>query len=102
MFTLKEREEKANKVSDVRIDNRTPLSALIYRCENGCKRRSLPQRFGNRHVIYVRLNRLAKKGVLERVYKAMGKVGRLQAFRRKRAGRGGRAGSSRSRRNTGA
>ncbi|MDR2792458.1 MAG: transposase, partial [Treponema sp.] len=38
----------------VKIDTRTLLNALIYRCENGCKWRSLPQRFGNWHVIYVR------------------------------------------------
>ncbi|MDR2783898.1 MAG: hypothetical protein LBB48_08700 [Treponema sp.] len=37
----------------VRIDNRTPFNALIYRCEHGCKRRSLPQRFGNRRVIWI-------------------------------------------------
>ncbi|MDR2792626.1 MAG: hypothetical protein LBB61_03030 [Treponema sp.] len=41
----------------VKIDNRTLLNALIYRCEHGGKRRSLPQRYGNRHVLYVRLSR---------------------------------------------
>jgi hypothetical protein len=73
VLTLKEREEKADKISmelteehyqeikglppkrrgQVKIDARTPLNAPIYRCENGCNRRSLPQRFGNRHVIQI-------------------------------------------------
>ncbi|MDR2782665.1 MAG: hypothetical protein LBB48_02285 [Treponema sp.] len=37
----------------VRIGNKTPLNALIYRCEHGCKRRSSLQRFGNRRVIWI-------------------------------------------------
>ena len=53
---------------NVKIDNRRLLAALIYRCENGCSWRSLPQSFGPWHVIYVRLNRWAKSGVLEQVY----------------------------------
>jgi transposase len=56
---------------NVKINNRPLLAALIYRCENGCTWRALPQSFGPRHVIYVRLNRWAKSGVLERVYAAL-------------------------------
>ena len=56
---------------NVRIDNRLLLAALIYRCENGCSWRALPKSFGPWHVIYVRLNRWAKKGVLEKVYAAL-------------------------------
>jgi transposase len=56
---------------NVRIDNRQLLAALIYHCKNGCSWRALPQSFGHWHVIYVRLNRWAKNGVLERVYTAL-------------------------------
>jgi transposase len=55
---------------NVKIQNRTLLNALFYRCENGGKWRALPQTFGKWHRIYVRLNRRAEKGVLERVYTA--------------------------------
>ncbi|MDR2783432.1 MAG: hypothetical protein LBB48_06275 [Treponema sp.] len=37
----------------VKIDNRTPPNEPVYRRENGCKRRSLPQRLGNRRVIWI-------------------------------------------------
>jgi hypothetical protein len=30
---------------NVKIGNHTLLNAQIYRCENGCKRRVLPERF---------------------------------------------------------
>jgi len=56
---------------NVKIDNRRLLAALIYRCENGCSWRALPESFGSWHVIYVRLNRWAKNGVLEQVYTAL-------------------------------
>jgi transposase len=56
---------------NVRIDNRRLLAALVYRCEKGCSWRALPEPFGPWHVVYVRLNRRAKSGVLERVYAAL-------------------------------
>jgi transposase len=56
---------------NVKINNRLLLAALIYRLENGCSWRALPQFFGPWHVIYVRLNRWAKSGALERVYTAL-------------------------------
>ena len=40
------------------------LNAVLYIVENGCKWRSLPKEYGDWHVIYVRVNRWAKKGVL--------------------------------------
>ena len=64
---------------NVKIPNRTLLNALIYRLENGCNRRSLPATFGDRHVIYVRLNRWSCNGVLERVYTALETEGLLDA-----------------------
>ena len=56
---------------NVKIPNRTFLNALIYRCENGCKWRSLPIAFGDWHTIYVRFDRWSTKGVMERVYNAL-------------------------------
>jgi transposase len=53
---------------NVKIDNRDMLDALIYRCKNGCSRRDLSKKFGNWHVVYVRFDRWAKNGVLERIY----------------------------------
>jgi transposase len=55
----------------VKIDNLTFLNALIYICENGCKWRALPETFGPWHSIYMRFNRWAKNGVLERVVTAL-------------------------------
>jgi len=54
-----------------KISRRQILEALIYICENGCKWRALPEKFGAWHVIYMRINRWAKSGVLERVFLAM-------------------------------
>jgi transposase len=56
---------------NVKADNRIFLDAIIYVCENGCKWRSLPPAFGPWHTIYVRINRWAKSGVLERVFQAL-------------------------------
>jgi transposase len=56
---------------NVTIDNDHFLDAIIYICENGCKWRALPAPFGPWHTIYVRINRWAKKGVLERVFLAL-------------------------------
>jgi transposase len=47
------------------------LNAILYVAENGCKWRALPKRFGNWHTIYVRLNRWAKNGTLERVFEQL-------------------------------
>jgi transposase len=58
----------------VKIENSTLLNVPIYRCENGCKWRALPEKFGHRRIIYMRLNRWAKSGVLERFF------GRLKVF----------------------
>jgi transposase len=53
------------------ISNRRMLEALEYICRSGCSWRSLPKEYGPWHTIYVRLNRWAKDGVLERVYEKM-------------------------------
>jgi transposase len=55
----------------VKIANLTLLNALIYIGENGCKWRALPEKFGPWHSVYMRFNRWAKNGVLERVVTAL-------------------------------
>jgi transposase len=52
---------------NVRLTNLQILNAILDVAEQGCKWRALPQRFGNWHTIYVRMNRWAKNRVLERV-----------------------------------
>src|SRR5271163_2950299 len=47
------------------------LNAILYVAEQGCKWRGLPGRFGNWHTIYVRMNRWAKSGVLDRVFEKL-------------------------------
>jgi hypothetical protein len=39
--------------------------------EQGCKWRGLPKRFGRWHTIYMRMNRWAKNGVLDRVFEQL-------------------------------
>ncbi|MDR1253072.1 MAG: transposase [Treponema sp.] len=56
---------------NVKVDNSRLLDAIIYICENGCKWRALPETFGPWHTIYVRINRWAKNGVLERLFHAL-------------------------------
>jgi transposase len=43
----------------------------LYVAEHGCKWRGLPTHFGNWHTIYTRMNRWAKRGVLDRVFVAL-------------------------------
>jgi len=42
--------------------------AILYVAEHGCKWRGLPERFGNWHTIYTRMNRWSKNGVPARVF----------------------------------
>ena len=39
--------------------------------EQECKWRGLPQRFGNWHTIYTRMNRWAKSGVLDSIFEKL-------------------------------
>ena len=50
-----------------KVGQRQVVDALLYLAKEGCSWRALPERFGNWHTIYVRLNRWARQGVLERV-----------------------------------
>ena len=61
-----------------KISNLDVLNAVLYVVENGCKWRSLPKEYGDWHVIYVRINRWAKKGVLERVFLRLQQLGIIQ------------------------
>ena len=56
---------------NVCISNLQLLNALLYVAEHGCKWRGLPPRFGHWHTIYTRMNRWAKKGVLDRVFQTL-------------------------------
>ena len=56
---------------NVRLSNLTVLNAILFVAEQGCKWRGLPKRFGNWHTIYVRMNRWAKNGVLDRVFEKL-------------------------------
>jgi len=53
---------------NVRHQNLVLLNAILYVAEHGCTWRGLPKRFGNWHSIYTRMNRWAKKGVLDQVF----------------------------------
>ncbi|MDR1103316.1 MAG: transposase [Tannerella sp.] len=44
------------------------LNAFLYIAENGCRWRPLPEKYGNRHTVYCRINRRAKGGVLDRAF----------------------------------
>ena len=56
---------------NVRVPNLQALNAILYVAEHGCKWRGLPERFGNWHTVYTRMNRWSKKGVLDRVFAAL-------------------------------
>ncbi len=56
---------------NVRLNNLTVLNAILYVAEHGCKWRGLPQRFGNWHTLYTRMNRWSKSGVLDRVFEQL-------------------------------
>ncbi|OLI65196.1 transposase, partial [Xanthomonas oryzae] len=43
---------------NVSMTNLQVVNALLYVAEHGCKWRGLPERFGNWHTVYTRINRL--------------------------------------------
>ncbi|WP_258522993.1 transposase, partial [Xanthomonas oryzae] len=53
---------------NVSMTNLQVVNALLYVAEHGCKWRGLPERFGNWHTVYTRINRCAKSGVLDRMF----------------------------------
>ena len=56
---------------NVSLSNLSVLNAILYVAEHGCKWRGLPQRFGNWHTVYTRMNRWSKSGVLDRVFEQL-------------------------------
>ena len=58
-----------------KISNLDVLNAVLYVVENGCKWRSLPKEYGDWHVIYVRMNRWAKNGVLQAAFLRLQQLG---------------------------
>ncbi len=52
----------------VSLSHLSVLNAILYGAEQGCTGRGLPSHFGNGHTRYIRRNRGAKKGVLDRVF----------------------------------
>ncbi|GAA0536207.1 hypothetical protein GCM10009097_60170 [Pigmentiphaga daeguensis] len=56
---------------NVSMSNLNVLNAILYVAEHGCKWRGLPERFGNWHTIYTRMNRWSKSGVLDRVFEQL-------------------------------
>jgi transposase len=56
---------------NVTLPNLQVVNAILFIAEQGCKWRGLPERFGNWHSVYVRLNRWSKNGVLERVFEKL-------------------------------
>ena len=61
-----------------KINNLDVLNAVLYLVENGCKWRGLPKEYGDWHVIYVRINRWAKTGVLEAAFLRLQQLGIIQ------------------------
>ena len=53
---------------NVKIPNIQVINAILYIAEHGCKWRGLPEHFGKWYSIYMRANRWAKKGVLDKVF----------------------------------
>lgn len=61
-----------------KISNLEVLNTVLYVVENGCKWRGLPKEYGDRHVIYVQVNRWAKKGVLQAAFLRLQQLGIIQ------------------------
>ncbi len=83
---MKLQKEQYEKIKDcfpkqrkpAKISNLDVLNAVLYLVENGCKWRGLPKEYGDWHVIYVRVNRWAKKGVLQAAFLRLQQMGIIQ------------------------
>ncbi len=56
---------------NVRISTVDFINAVLHVLENGCKRRTLPERFGKWSTVYARFRRWSRSGVLERLFAAL-------------------------------
>ena len=68
----------AKQRKPAKISNLEVIIAVLYIVENGCKWRGLPKEYGDWHVIYVRINRWAKKGVLQAAFLRLQQLGIIQ------------------------
>ena len=53
------------------MSNLQLINAIQDVTETGCKWRALPEKYGNWHTIYVRMNRWSKNGVLQRAFEGL-------------------------------
>ena len=53
------------------VSNYEFLCALLYIIENGCKWRALPEKYGKWHTVYMKFNRWAKSGIIQRIFEEM-------------------------------
>ncbi|MCI8422668.1 MAG: transposase [Lawsonibacter sp.] len=61
-----------------KISNLDVLNAVLYLIETDCKWMNLPKEYGDWHVIYVRANRWAKKGILQMAFLRLQELGIIQ------------------------
>ena len=47
------------------------LCAWLYFVENCCRWRALPRKYGHWHTLYMRFNRWAKNGTIQRIFEAL-------------------------------
>ena len=62
----------------MKIEKLQLLNALLYVAENGCKWRTLPEKYGKWHTVYMSLNRWSKSGVLQRMFEGLQQEGIIQ------------------------
>ena len=58
---------------NVTQENLQVINAILYVAEHGCKWRGLPEKFGNWHSIYTRMNRWSKNGTLDKIFERLQK-----------------------------
>lgn len=75
LLTTNSLEQKFLNSEPAKISNLDVLNAVLYVAENGCKWRDLPKKHGNWHVIYIRVNRWAKKCVLQAAFLCLQQLG---------------------------
>ena len=83
---MKLREEDYQKISDcfprprkpAKISNLDVLNAVLYLAESGSGWRNLPREYGDWHVIYVRVSRWTKKGILQAAFLRLQQLGIVQ------------------------
>ena len=63
------------KRGNVALSDEQVFNAILFVAENGSKWRALPKEYGNWHTIYTRMNRWAKKGILDRIFKLLQEKG---------------------------